>query len=82
MGLVKRSAAAVAAAFTLTFGVGAVDALAAPATDRKPAAPAVATSVKPGAFCSPEGAVGQTVNGVWMKCTTAPGDPYKRWRVK
>jgi hypothetical protein len=41
-----------------------------------------ASTVTPGAFCSPAGAVDKTVTGVAMKCTTAPGDSRNRWRVK
>lgn len=84
MRVLKRTAAGVVAAFTLTLGTGIAHTAAAETPQRKPSAVAVATAgpVKPGAFCSPEGAVGQTVNGVWMKCSYAPGDSYKRWRVK
>jgi hypothetical protein len=36
--------------------------------------------VHPGAFCSPEGALGVTDAGTAMVCSTKPGDSRARWR--
>jgi len=35
----------------------------------------------PGAFCTPEGALGVTVTGTVMRCTRTATDPRDRWRV-
>lgn len=47
-----------------------------------PAAPSgeVQQGVRPGAFCSPEGARGVTSKGTPMVCSTKPGDIRARWR--
>jgi len=47
-----------------------------------PAAPSggIQQGVRPGAFCSPEGARGVTSKGTPMVCSTKPGDPRARWR--
>jgi hypothetical protein len=36
--------------------------------------------VHPGAFCSPQGAIGYTDKGTRMRCTTKSGDSRARWR--
>ncbi|GAB3436524.1 hypothetical protein GCM10027517_06750 [Phycicoccus ginsengisoli] len=36
--------------------------------------------VHPGAFCSPEGALGRTSKGTLMRCRTTSTDPRARWR--
>ncbi|GAA2479912.1 hypothetical protein [Winogradskya humida] len=48
-----------------------------PTTTAPPPAPAV---VRPGAFCSPEGATGITRKGTPMICTRKPGEERARWR--
>ncbi|GGM83226.1 hypothetical protein GCM10007977_100710 [Dactylosporangium sucinum] len=37
--------------------------------------------VTPGAFCSPEGAIGYTSKGTKMRCTRKPGEDRARWRA-
>lgn len=44
-------------------------------------APAPARTVTPGAFCSPEGAVGVTSTGKAMRCTLKAGEDRARWRA-
>lgn len=44
------------------------------------AAPAPRDGVRPGAFCSPEGAEGYTDAGTYMVCSTN-GEPRARWRA-
>ncbi len=39
------------------------------------------TTVKPGAYCSPEGATGETSSGSPMRCIGHPGDDRPRWRT-
>lgn len=51
----------------------------------KPSASATSSSslvqgVHPGAFCSPEGALGRTSAGTLMRCSTTATDPRARWR--
>lgn len=41
---------------------------------------ATQTGVHPGAFCSPKGAIGLTVKGLRMVCTSTPTDARNRWR--
>ena len=41
---------------------------------------AVVQGVHPGAFCSPEGALGRTSAGTLMRCSTTATDPRARWR--
>jgi hypothetical protein len=52
---------------------------------RKPpshhSAPSVESGVHPGAFCSPEGALGETNRGTAMACTSTGGD-RARWRAR
>ncbi|MGI5181104.1 hypothetical protein ACQEVZ_32830 [Dactylosporangium sp. CA-152071] len=38
-------------------------------------------NVHPGAFCSPEGAIGHTSTGTLMRCTRKPGEDRARWRA-
>ncbi len=38
------------------------------------------TTVKPGAYCSPEGATGETSSGSPMRCIARPGEDRPRWR--
>ncbi|GGK62583.1 hypothetical protein Ppa06_21130 [Planomonospora parontospora subsp. parontospora] len=40
----------------------------------------VVSSVHPGAFCSPSGALGRSKSGVLMRCSTKAGDSRARWR--
>jgi len=58
--------------------------IAAPTTTTT-AAPTTTTqavaSVHPGAFCSPDGAVGYTSAGTRMVCSTTPADSRDRWRA-
>jgi hypothetical protein len=42
--------------------------------------PPVESGVHPGAFCSHEGALGRTVKGTLMRCSSKPGD-RARWRA-
>lgn len=53
-----------------------------PTTAPKPTseAPRPQRGVHPGAFCSPEGALGYTSKGTLMRCSTKPGDSRARWR--
>jgi len=37
--------------------------------------------VHPGAFCSPEGAIGYTSKGTKMRCTRKAGEDRARWRA-
>ncbi|MCU7722674.1 hypothetical protein ODJ79_03005 [Actinoplanes sp. KI2] len=37
--------------------------------------------VHPGAFCSPEGAIGYTSKGTRMRCTLKAGEDRARWRA-
>lgn len=37
--------------------------------------------VHPGAFCSPEGAIGYTSAGTRMRCTLKAGEKQPRWRA-
>jgi hypothetical protein len=54
----------------------------APAPGQAPApAPAQGPVVHPGAFCSPQGAVGVTSSGTAMVCTTTATDSRARWRA-
>jgi hypothetical protein len=46
-----------------------------------PVDPEAVQGVTPGAFCSPEGAKGQTVTGIRMTCTRTAGDERARWRA-
>lgn len=46
----------------------------------KPKAPAVRSGVHPGAFCSPEGALGRTSKGTLMQCKPSATDDRNRWR--
>jgi hypothetical protein len=46
-----------------------------------PAPPATVQGVHPGAFCSPEGALGRTVKGTPMQCKTSATDSRARWRA-
>lgn len=43
--------------------------------------PAPIQGVHPGAFCSPEGALGYTSKGTLMRCTFKAGDTRARWRA-
>lgn len=43
--------------------------------------PSVQSGVHPGAFCSPEGALGETNRGTAMACTSKAGD-RARWRAR
>src|SRR5256885_892800 len=57
-----------------------------PPAPGKPPAPAPTTpayqhGVHPGAFCSPRGAYGYTVNGVLMQCKPSATDSRNRWRA-
>jgi hypothetical protein len=38
-------------------------------------------AVHPGAFCSPEGAIGYTSAGTRMRCTLKAGEKQPRWRA-
>lgn len=51
-----------------------------PAAPPKPQAPTPVHGVHPGAFCAPQGALGLTVRGTLMRCSTKPGDSRARWR--
>ncbi|WP_433213167.1 hypothetical protein ACQP00_01475 [Dactylosporangium sp. CS-047395] len=53
---------------------------AAPKTTAPPAGGPVG-NVTPGAFCSPEGAIGYTSKGTMMRCTQKPGEKQPRWRA-
>ncbi|MGI5243303.1 hypothetical protein [Dactylosporangium sp. CA-139066] len=58
-------------------------------TTTKPPAPPKTTKpagnpgpiVHPGAFCSPEGAIGYTSAGTRMRCTLKAGEKQPRWRA-
>jgi hypothetical protein len=43
--------------------------------------PAPVQAVHPGAFCSPEGALGHTAAGTLMRCSIKAGDSRARWRA-
>ncbi|MFD1939904.1 MULTISPECIES: hypothetical protein [Nonomuraea] len=45
----------------------------------RPAHPALRIGVRPGSFCSPQGAFGRSEAGTLMRCTARGGDPA-RWR--
>lgn len=46
-----------------------------------PSAPSPRQGVHPGAFCSPEGALGYTSAGTLMRCSFKAGDIRARWRA-
>ncbi len=75
---VALAAAVIATGMSAGLATQSIGATPAPAK----AAAVAAQPVTPGAFCAPAGAVGQTKNGVWMKCTTTATDSRNRWRVK
>jgi hypothetical protein len=50
-----------------------------PKTTQPPANPG--PIVHPGAFCSPEGAIGYTSAGTRMRCTLKAGESQPRWRA-
>jgi hypothetical protein len=41
--------------------------------------PAIRSGVHPGSFCAPQGAMGRTVKGTLMQCSSKGGD-QARWR--
>jgi hypothetical protein len=47
----------------------------------KPTTESTRSGVHPGAFCSPEGAMGTTVKGTLMRCTLKSGEDRARWRA-
>lgn len=51
-----------------------------PLRPRTTTPPAERQGVHPGAFCSPEGALGRTVDGVAMSCQLKAGERQARWR--
>ncbi len=50
-------------------------------TTAKPKPPSVQQGVHPGAFCTPEGAMGKTSKGTLMRCTRKAGEKQPRWRA-
>ncbi|MGO4596921.1 HNH endonuclease family protein [Terrabacter sp. 2RAF25] len=46
----------------------------------EPAGPSRVQGVRPGSFCSPEGALGYTNKGTLMRCSYKSGDTRARWR--
>lgn len=50
-------------------------------TTAKPKPPSGQQGVHPGAFCTPEGAIGYTVKGTKMRCTKKANDIRARWRA-
>ncbi|KAA2254957.1 hypothetical protein F0L68_29745 [Solihabitans fulvus] len=51
-----------------------------PPTTEEPAPPPRIVGVHPGAFCSPDGALGVTSDGTLMVCGTTATDKRDRWR--
>ncbi|MER7273555.1 hypothetical protein ABT369_03785 [Dactylosporangium sp. NPDC000244] len=52
-----------------------------PAPKTTPPAGNPVGNVHPGAFCSPEGAIGYTSAGTRMRCTLKAGEKQPRWRA-
>jgi hypothetical protein len=52
-----------------------------PAPPKTTAPAGGAANVHPGAFCSPEGAIGHTSTGTLMRCTRKAGEDRPRWRA-
>jgi hypothetical protein len=52
-----------------------------PAPKPAPQPPTTVDGVHPGAFCSPEGALGHTVKGTLMRCSFKAGQSRARWRA-
>jgi hypothetical protein len=52
----------------------------APAPPPPPPAGGPQQGVHPGAFCSPQGAMGNTVDGTLMQCKPSATDSRNRWR--
>jgi hypothetical protein len=53
-----------------------------PEPEPEPSMPSVRRGVHPGAFCTPEGALGVTSSGTAMICKSTSSDSRNRWRAR